>query len=72
MNTARILIIAIMLAATGIVILPQTVSLFAGQHYWYNLSGYGNDVPCEKCHADVAEEMEAGIGPTWVKLDSVG
>jgi hypothetical protein len=27
------------------------------------LSGEGSDVPCEKCHADIAAEMEAHIGP---------
>ena len=35
------------------------MSLFAGQHVWYDLSGGINDVPCEKCHADVAEEMQS-------------
>ncbi len=57
MNASKILLLAIIMAATGLVILPNTVSLFAGQHYWYNLSGTGNDVPCEKCHADVFEEL---------------
>ncbi len=63
MNIAKFLLITIILAATGLVVLPNTVSLFAGQHYWYNLSGTGNDVPCEKCHADIAEEMDAHLGP---------
>ena len=46
--------------------MAQTASIFAGQHVWYNLSS-GNDVggqiPCEKCHADVAEEMSLLLGP---------
>ena len=63
MNLAKFLLITIILVATGLVVLPNTVSLFAGQHYWYNLSGAGNDVPCKKCHADIAEEMKAHIGP---------
>lgn len=63
MNIAKFLLITIILVATGLVVLPNTVSLFAGQHYWYNLSGVGNDVPCEKCHADIFDEMNAHIGP---------
>ena len=43
--------------------MAQTASIFAGQHTWYNLSANGSDVPCEKCHADVAEEMEVLTGP---------
>ncbi len=57
MNLSKALLLAVILTATGLVVLPNTVSLFAGQHYWYNLSGTGNDVPCEKCHADVFEEL---------------
>ena len=67
MNLFKLLLITVIFAATGLVILPNTVSLFAGQHYWYDLSGIAGDiggqVPCEKCHADVAEEMGAGVGP---------
>jgi len=41
--------------------MAQAVSIFAGQHVWYNLSSIGEDVggqiPCEKCHADVADEI---------------
>ena len=51
-------IMAIMFAGIGIVALPYAVSLLTGQHTWYDLGGNGSDVPCEKCHADVAEEMQ--------------
>ncbi len=63
MNISKIVLIVIIFTATGLVVLPNTVSLFAGQHYWYNLSGTGNDIPCKKCHADIYEEMHAHIGP---------
>ena len=43
--------------------MAQTASIFAGQHVWYNLSANGSDVPCEKCHADVAAEMNVLTGP---------
>ena len=56
-------IMAIMFAGMGIVALPYAVSLLTGQHTWYDLGGNGSDVPCEKCHADVAEEMGVLTGP---------
>jgi len=49
--------LAIAVVAIGIFALPNTVSMFGGQHNWYDLSAAGNDVPCEKCHGDVADEM---------------
>jgi len=59
----KLALIFVAVVATGVLVLPQTVTLFAGQHYWYNLSDTGNDVPCEKCHADIASEMESHAGP---------
>ena len=51
--------------AIGIFALPSTIAMFGGQHNWYDLSpnshgqeGWGgNDVPCQKCHADIADEL---------------
>lgn len=43
--------------AIGIFVLPNTISLFAGQHVWYDLTPDGNNVPCEKCHADIMDEL---------------
>ncbi|MBE8538910.1 hypothetical protein [Geoglobus acetivorans] len=54
----KILLGMIVLIAVGVLLLPSTVSLFAGQHYWYNLENDTNDVPCQKCHADVYEELK--------------
>ena len=65
MKSAKVLLIIIAVFATGMFVLPSTVSLFHGQHIWYNLeseSVWRSDVPCEKCHADVAEEMKEVIG----------
>ena len=59
----RMIMLAIALLAISIFVLPVTLSLFSGQHCWYNLTAGGNQVPCEKCHADVAEEMNALAGP---------
>jgi len=53
----KIILLLIAVAAIGIVVLPQTVALFAGQHSMYDTIGTGNQVPCEKCHADIASEL---------------
>lgn len=47
----------IVLGAIGVVVLPSTVSIFLGQHDWYYLENPGSDVPCQKCHADIYEEL---------------
>lgn len=43
--------------AIGIFVLPSTLSMFAGQHSWYN----PEDVACAKCH--FLEAQELGTGP---------
>ncbi len=57
------MLLAVAVVAIGTFALPSTVSLFSGQHTWYDLGAKGNDVPCEKCHADIEAEMNAGVGP---------
>jgi len=56
------MLLVVAVIALGIFALPSTVSLFSGQHTWYDLTG-NKSVPCEKCHADIAEEMNALAGP---------
>jgi len=63
MNGQKVVLIATAIVALGIFVMPSTVSLFSGQHYWYNISDGGNEVPCEKCHADIAAEMNVLVGP---------
>jgi len=46
-----------------IISMPSTISLFGGQHAWYDLFNEGTDVPCQKCHADIISEMESSVGP---------
>lgn len=53
----RLLVAGIVFLAVGILVLPPTVSLFVGQHYWYDIDATGNQIPCQKCHADVYEEL---------------
>jgi len=63
MKSRGIVLLTVAIVAVGIFALPSTVSLFSGQHTWYDLNPEGNDVPCEKCHADITEEMDALVGP---------
>ncbi|MFP4559087.1 MAG: hypothetical protein ACLFO6_06300 [Archaeoglobaceae archaeon] len=66
MKTSKILLIFLALVAIGFLVLPSTVSLFAGQHYWYDLSEgekIATEIACEKCHADIADEMDLISGP---------
>lgn len=58
--STKMFVIVLIFFFLGIFALPATVSLFAGQHVWYDLGAEGNQVPCVKCHADVADELEAG------------
>ena len=60
MDSRRIALLTVAICAIGIFALPGTVSLFSGQHSWYDLSAGQNDVPCEKCHQDIADEMISG------------
>ncbi|NQE45753.1 hypothetical protein C5S31_07015 [ANME-1 cluster archaeon GoMg2] len=66
MESKKIAFVLIAVIAIGIFALPSTVSLFSGQHSWYDLTDYSTGhttVPCEKCHADIAAEMETHTGP---------
>jgi len=61
MSLSKIVVLGIALLAVGTLVLPSTLTLFAGEHYWYNLVGEtaeSNEVPCQKCHADVFEELD--------------
>ena len=55
--TGKLILAAVVLLAIGVLVLPSTVSLFVGQHNWYNIDDPGNQIPCQKCHADVFEEL---------------
>jgi cytochrome c551/c552 len=61
MNNNKVALMVIAVVAIGIFALPSTLSLFAGQHVWYDLEGAGNDVPCEKCHAEIFDEYMLSV-----------
>ncbi len=54
-NGNKMVLMAIAVVAIGTFALPSTVSLFSGQHTWYDIST-GEKLPCIKCHADIYEE----------------
>ena len=56
MNTKFTLAI-IALVGIGVFALPSTMSLWAGQHSFYNIDATGNQVPCQKCDGDVKAEL---------------
>jgi len=58
MNTKFTLSI-IALVGIGVFALPSTMSLFAGQHSFYNIDETGNQIPCQKCHGDIQAELSA-------------
>ncbi|MDY6866113.1 MAG: hypothetical protein SVY15_09125 [Halobacteriota archaeon] len=63
MDNRKLMLMLVAVLAVGIFALPSTVAMFGGQHNWYDLEPSGNDVPCEKCHADVFDELYNNVGP---------
>ena len=55
MSGSKIGLLLIAVVAIGIFALPSTISVFSGQHTWYDIASDG--VPCVKCHADKYEEF---------------
>lgn len=58
-NLKQMFLIIAVLSAVAVA-MTHTVTLFSGQHSWYNLSGSGSNVPCLKCHEDIGDELIAG------------
>ncbi|MCZ7403131.1 MAG: hypothetical protein O8C61_12990 [Candidatus Methanoperedens sp.] len=50
---SKIILLSFAVIAVGLFALPSTMSLFAGQHTWYNVE----DIPCKKCHQDIYDEL---------------
>jgi len=59
--TNRLILIGLCIAAVGLIALPQTLALFAGQHDFYEVSRDPQNlgVPCAKCHGDVKSELSS-------------
>jgi hypothetical protein len=50
---SKVILLSFAVVAVGLFALPSTMSLFSGQHTWYN----GSSVDCKKCHQDIYEEI---------------
>ena len=55
---SKMLFLSVAVVAVGLFVLPQAVSMFAGQHSWYDPKDQG--IPCIKCHWLEYEEMRGG------------
>ena len=55
---SKMLLLSVAVVAAGLFVLPATVSMFAGQHSWYDPKDQG--IPCIKCHWLEYEEMRSG------------
>lgn len=50
---SKILLLSIAVISVGLFAMPSTLSLFSGQHTFVT----GDNVACEKCHADIYSEI---------------
>jgi nitrate/TMAO reductase-like tetraheme cytochrome c subunit len=57
----KFLLLSVAVLAVGMFALPNTLSLFEGQHTWKNLTEVASDSTCRKCHEDVYEETHSPI-----------
>jgi hypothetical protein len=62
-------LIAIALVGIGLFVLPSTLSMFAGQHSWYDPNN--NGIPCTKCHFLEMEELSTSGGPHSPNYNSI-
>jgi hypothetical protein len=51
---SKIILLSFAVVAVGLFALPSTMSLFSGQHTWYDVE----DIKCQKCHQDIYEELQ--------------
>ena len=55
---SKVLLLSVAVIAVGLFAMPSTLSLFSGQHTFYN----GSSVDCAKCHADIYSELSGANG----------
>jgi len=60
--TNKLILVGLGIVAIGLLALPQTFALFVGQHNWYDTTTADNGIPCQKCHADVWQEIYSTQG----------
>lgn len=68
----RIILLGIAVASMGLVVLPETLALFAGQHNFYDTTQTGIQVPCQKCHADIQTELTSSVNKVNAVHNAIG
>ncbi len=53
---SKIILLSVAVIAVGLFALPSTMSLFSGQHTWYD----PKEIQCQKCHQDIYDELNSG------------
>jgi len=64
MKSSNLVLMTVAIVAVGIIAMPSTISLFAGQHTWYAIHS-DNELPCSKCHAEIFKELENSAFHKW-------
>ncbi len=64
---SKIFLLSIAVVAVGLFAIPDTLSLFAGQHTFYN----GSEVNCAKCHQDIIDEATRQAGSHSPHADTI-
>ena len=59
---SKVLMLLVAVIAVGLFALPSTLSMFAGQHSWYDPKDSGG-IPCTKCHFIEKQELSGSNGP---------
>lgn len=57
----KLIWVLIALGGISIWLIPNTLSLFSGQHSFYNIDPVGSQISCSKCHGDIELEIHTGF-----------
>jgi len=56
----KLIWILFILAGISLWYIPNTLSLFSGQHSFYNIDPMGSQIDCIKCHGDIGMALHSG------------
>lgn len=65
---SKILLLSIAVISVGLFAMPSTLSLFSGQHTFVE----GQNVACQKCHADIFEEIGGSLNQVHTASNFTG
>ena len=64
---SKIFLLTFAVVAVGLFAMPNSLTLFAGQHTFYN----GSTVNCAKCHQDIVDEAKSQAGSGSPHADTI-